>query len=134
VSESSDKAPAWIGLVVIVAALVPYLAASNVIPSDDEDFGAPRWVVAWLVIVCFFLPGNWILGGGDPGTAVGFVGRCLAAIFPTALAIHAASHAFIRVGPVALAWLLLSALLAWVAARYWRGLLLPPARQAPPDS
>lgn len=52
-----------------------YLAASNVIPSDDSDFGAPRWAVAWIVVVCFGVVRSWMLGSGKGPRPLAVAGR-----------------------------------------------------------
>ncbi|MGE3373821.1 MAG: hypothetical protein AB7O37_09820 [Vicinamibacteria bacterium] len=111
------------GLIVLAGALTPYLAASNVIPSDDSEFGAPRYVVAWLVIVCFFVPAVLLLGRADPAKRGGLACRWLAALAPTALALHAASHGLTRAGGVRAAWLALAALVAWLGLHHWRRLV-----------
>ena len=48
------------GLFCIAAGLVPILAALGVIPSPEESFHAPRWVV-FLAGSLFFTAGMWIL-------------------------------------------------------------------------
>jgi hypothetical protein len=127
----SDETPAHplIGLLVVAAGSVPYLASSNVLPSDDSDFGAPRWAVAWIVVVCFVYPGLMILGGvrtGDGGQtrrSAGLFGPVTAALLPAALALHAGTHALTRAGGVQAAWLVLATLTAWVAYLYGRRLV-----------
>jgi hypothetical protein len=43
----------------MAAGLFPLLASFDVIPSDDDDFGAPRWFVA-AVGHLFTLVGTWL--------------------------------------------------------------------------
>lgn len=118
-----------LGLLVVAGALTPYLAASSVLPSDDSDFGAPRWLVAWLVVVCFVYPGIMILGGvreGDEGRTrrgAGLFGPVAAVLVPGALALHSGAHALTRSGGVRAAWLALAVLTAWVAYLYLRRLV-----------
>jgi hypothetical protein len=126
-SSETHTRPA-LGLLVVAAAALPYLAATNVIPSDDSDFGAPRWLVAWLVVVCFVYPGLLILGGvraedaGRTGRSAGFLGPLAAAVVPAALAVHAGAQGLRRAGGVQMAWFALALLTAWVAFLYFRRL------------
>ena len=127
--SDESTAPPLVGLIVVAMGSVPYLAASNVIPSDDADFGVPRWALAWIVVVCFVYPGLLILSGmktGDGGRTrpgAGFVGPALAAILPAVLAFHAGQHGLRRAGGVQLAWLLLALLTAYVAYCFGRRLV-----------
>lgn len=115
------RAHPLLGLAFVVAAAVPYLAASNVLPADDSDFGVPRWALAWIVVVCFFTPGLLVLGsvlpeeGYDTARRAGPFPLVLAAVLPTLLALHAGQHAFARTGMVRVAWLGLSAFAAFLA-------------------
>jgi hypothetical protein len=47
------------GLVTLAVGFFPVLASFDVIPSDDEDFGAPRWLVA-AIGYPFVLVGAWL--------------------------------------------------------------------------
>jgi hypothetical protein len=96
--EDGNPVSPLLGLFVLAVAMLPYLAASNVIESDESDFGAPRWVLAWIVVLCFGIIGLAILGSGPPGTRVGFAGRWLAPLLATALAAHAVRHGLTRTG------------------------------------
>lgn len=127
----SDETPAHplLGLVVVAAGLIPYLAASNVLPSDDSDFGTPRWVLAWITVVCFVYPGLMVLGGVRTGDerrthpSVGLPHAVMAALIPALLALHAGGHAFTRAGGVRTAWLALALLTTFVAYLYGRRLV-----------
>jgi hypothetical protein len=117
------------GLLVVAAVAMPYLAATNVVPTDDSDFGAPRWAVAWIVVVCFLYPGLMLLAGvqaddgGRTRPQAGFVGPVFAVIVPAGVALHAGAHALTRSGGVRAAWIALAALTAWVAYLYLRRLV-----------
>jgi hypothetical protein len=128
--SEEKRAHPLLGLLAVAAGLVPYLAASNVLPNDDSDFGVPRWALAWIVVVCFVYPGLAILAGiraGDGGRtpkSAGLFGPFLAAVVPGILALHAGAHGLSRSGGVRVAWLLLAALTAWVAYLYARRVVL----------
>jgi len=70
-SENTLSAGAGIGfgLLLIAAGSVPVLAALGIIPSDDEDFHAPRWLVGTLAAI-FPAVGIWMLATGI-GSALG---------------------------------------------------------------
>lgn len=116
-----SRAHPLLGLAFVAAAAVPYLAASNVIPSDDSDFGVPRWALAWIVVVAFFTPGLLVLGsvlpeeGAVAPRRAGLLPLLLAAVLPALLAFHAGSHAFARTGFVRASWLGLSAFAGFLA-------------------
>ena len=76
-TQLSAGAGIGFGLLLIVAGSVPILAAMGYIPSDDEDFHAPRWLVA---LLCAIFPavGAWMLATGiaaalGPKSFVGYV-------------------------------------------------------------
>ncbi|MCL4818713.1 MAG: hypothetical protein KJ067_06215 [Vicinamibacteria bacterium] len=111
------------GVLVLAMSSPGYLAATGVIPSDDSDFGAPRWVVAWIVVATFGYIGLWLLGSGGGPRWAGIAGRVLAPVLASALALHAFDHGFGRTGFVQVAWFGLGLLTALVATHHWKNLV-----------
>jgi hypothetical protein len=119
--DRGPGSPLLFGLIAVAMGLVPYLAAVDVIPSDDEDFGAPRWAVPWISLVAFAVPGLFLtaghFGSSRPAWRV-----LLAALIPAALAVHAFSEALRRSGVARAAWLAFVAASALLALHFFRRL------------
>ena len=108
---TSRRVALAVGLVALVAGVVPTLAALDVIPTPDAEFGAPRWIVL-LLVQPFVLLGLGITlhGLGLPARVLHVLGFAGGLVFVTAGSIFwtwllffgdAAGRAMIGVGPVA---------------------------------
>ena len=92
-----------LGLVLIVVGAVPVLAALGVIPSDDDAFNVPRWLVAVLAGI-FPAAGLWMMLTGiaaalGPKSFMGYVLSHAARVF-----INVAVLAFIAALAVFFTW------------------------------
>ena len=82
------------------------LAATGVIPSDDRDFGAPRWIVVVLGAVLVAMGLYPVLASRATGAQRGLLGGAFALVFLTAASVFltwaaltgAAGRSALRVG------------------------------------
>jgi hypothetical protein len=60
------------------------LAATNIIPTDDRDFGAPRWIVAAIGVVFLAMGACFVLASRVTEAQRGLLGAAFALVFLTA--------------------------------------------------